>query len=78
MSFPPPRDLPDPGIESASPVSPALVGGFFTIAPPGKPYDFIKVIVFQTRDMYLCVHMHVAILNKNAMTYLMTKFSPRV
>ena len=27
MSFPPPGDLPDPGIE---PVSPALVGGFFS------------------------------------------------
>ena len=29
-----PGDLPDPGIE---PVSPALVGKFFTTAPPGKP-----------------------------------------
>ena len=26
---PPPGDLPDPGIEPASPMSPALVGGFF-------------------------------------------------
>ena len=32
-----PGDLPDPGIELASLVSPALAGGFFTIAPPGKP-----------------------------------------
>ena len=30
-------DLPDPGIEAASPVSPALAGGFFTTVPPGKP-----------------------------------------
>ena len=28
--FPPPVDLPDPGIECASTVSPALSGGFFT------------------------------------------------
>ena len=28
------RDLPDPGIE---PASPALAGGFFTAEPPGKP-----------------------------------------
>ena len=28
--FPTPGDLPDPGIECASPVSPALAGGFFT------------------------------------------------
>ena len=34
---PPPGDLPDPGIEPASPVSPALAGGFFTPEPPGKP-----------------------------------------
>ena len=30
-------DLPNPGIEPASPVSPALVGGFFTTEPPEKP-----------------------------------------
>ena len=31
LPFPPPGDLPDPGIE---PVSPALAGGFFTTKPP--------------------------------------------
>ena len=30
------RDLHDPGVESASLVLPALAGGFFTAAPPGK------------------------------------------
>ena len=30
VPFPTPGDLPDPGIEPASPVSPALAGGFFT------------------------------------------------
>ena len=34
LLFPTPGDLPDPEIE---PVSPALAGGFFTTAPPGKP-----------------------------------------
>ena len=33
--FPSPGDLPDPGIE---PASPALAGGFFTTAPAGKPF----------------------------------------
>ena len=33
---PPPGDLPDPGIEPASPVSHALAGGFFTSGAPGK------------------------------------------
>ena len=32
-----PGELPDPGIEPASLTSPALVGGFFTTEPPGKP-----------------------------------------
>ena len=33
LPFPSPGDLPDPGIESISPV---LAGGFFTTEPPGK------------------------------------------
>ena len=35
--FPPSGDLPDPGMEPASLVSPALAGGFFTSVPPGEP-----------------------------------------
>ena len=35
-SFPPPGDLPDPGIKPESLVSPALSGRFFTTAPSGK------------------------------------------
>ena len=31
------RDLPDPGIEPMSPVSPVLAGGSFTTELPGKP-----------------------------------------
>ena len=34
LPFPPPGDLPDPGIK---PASPALAGGFFTPERPGKP-----------------------------------------
>ena len=35
LSFPPPGDIPDPGID---PVSPALAEGlFFTTEPPEKP-----------------------------------------
>ena len=37
MPCPSAGDLPDPGSELRSPVSPALAGGFFTIEPPGKP-----------------------------------------
>ena len=31
LPFPPPGDLPDPGIEPTSLMSPELAGGFFTI-----------------------------------------------
>ena len=36
LPFPTPGDLPDPGIESVSLVSPALAGGFFSTSPPGN------------------------------------------
>ena len=39
LPFPPPGNLPDPGIETASPVSPALAGGFFNGRPPREPCD---------------------------------------
>ena len=37
LPFPPPGDLPNPGIKPTSLVFPALGGGFFTTVPPGKP-----------------------------------------
>ena len=36
LPFPFPGDLPDPGIEPKSLVSPALAGRFSTTEPPGK------------------------------------------
>ena len=38
LPFPPPGDLPNPGIKPMSPAAPALAGGFFTTEPPGKPW----------------------------------------
>ena len=38
LPFPSPGDLPEQGIKSMSPVSPALVGRFFTTESPGKPF----------------------------------------
>ena len=46
LPFPPPADLPDPGIEPASPLSPALAGRLFTTgkhteyALPGKHTEY--------------------------------------
>ena len=39
LPFPPPENVPDPGIEPMSHVSPALAGGFFITAPPRKPEE---------------------------------------
>ena len=38
LSFPPPGDLPDPGIESMSLGSPAVASKFFNTAPSGKQH----------------------------------------
>ena len=41
LPFPSPGDLPHPGIEPESLMSPALTGGFFTLVPPGKCFHLI-------------------------------------
>ena len=38
LPFPPPEDLPHPGIKLVSPTSLALIGRFSTTEPPGKPF----------------------------------------
>ena len=40
LPCPPPRDLPNPGIEPESPVSPTLAGGFFTTSVLGNLIKF--------------------------------------
>ena len=37
LRFPPPGDLPDPGIELTTPVALAMADGFFTIPSPENP-----------------------------------------
>ena len=41
---PPPGTLPNPGMEPASLMSPALAGKFFTTTPPEKPNKDVTVI----------------------------------
>ena len=48
MPFPSPGDLPDPGIESKSPVSPALQADSVPTEPLGKP----KLISPNQRSIY--------------------------
>jgi len=42
LPCPPPGDLPDPGIEPTSLMSPAWAGGFFTASGTGKPLYTVK------------------------------------
>ena len=43
LQFPSQGDIPDPGIELASP---ALAGRFFTTEPPGKPSLVLETTLF--------------------------------
>ena len=45
LPFPPPGDVPDPGTEFASPVSPALACRFPTTEPAGKPPVYLYSII---------------------------------
>ena len=47
LPFPPLGDLPDPGIDPASPSSPELAGGFSTTKPLGKPSYKLSTGYFQ-------------------------------
>ena len=67
LPLPSPGDIPDPGIELVSPVSPALAGGFFT-EPPGKPHmtpQFYNEVSAQEKLKHMsktCTHMFLALL----------------
>ena len=53
LPFPPPGDLPDPGIEPVSIMAPALAGELFTPVPPGKPLFYIVFIKFRKGDFLI-------------------------
>ena len=51
LPFPPPGNLPDPGIKPMFPVVPVLAGSFFNTKSPGKPeIDFLDGI--NTKDAH--------------------------
>ena len=54
LAFPPPGAISNPVIKPASPVSPALAGGFFTTEPPGKPYPQLNVKIDHTVGIKQC------------------------
>ena len=53
LPCPPRGDFPNPGIEPASLLSPALAGRFFTTVPPGKPSS--ESIFGLSHDPPMCV-----------------------
>ena len=53
LLFPPLWDLPNPGVELTSPVTPALAGGFFIAEPPGK--SFCKTLLLLNRFSHVQV-----------------------
>ena len=50
MPFPTPGNIPEPGIE---PASPALAGKFFTTEPSGKPQYIIYKVLTEYRFIVL-------------------------
>ena len=46
LPFPIPGNLPDPGIEPESPVTPGLSGRFFITEPPAKPLHLSRALNF--------------------------------
>ena len=46
LPFPSPEDLPDPGIEPTSRMSPALVGGFFTTSTTWEALELMRTLPY--------------------------------
>ena len=42
LPYPPPGDLPDPGMELTSLMSPALAGGYFTTSATWEAHDILR------------------------------------
>ena len=55
LPFPPPGDLPDPGIKFMPFASPALAGRFYITESPGKPYVQLHFSYILT-DVYATVY----------------------
>ena len=47
LPFPSPGDIPDPGMEPVSPVSPALAGEFFTTRAPWEAPGFHIALILK-------------------------------
>ena len=63
LPCPPPGHLPDPGIDPASLMSPALAGRFFTTVAtweaPIKPVTYKLLLCHILLTVYVCVTVHI-------------------
>ena len=55
LPFPTPGDFPDPGIQPATPVSPALGGGFFALSHLGSPVNLLLYLIYQLNHIGMYV-----------------------
>ena len=66
LPFPPPGDLPDPGVKPTSLGSPALADGFFTSVPGGKPLGDVQcwlISAVQSSDSVIYTLFDTCVLN---------------
>ena len=59
LPCPPPEDLPDPGIEPASLVSPALAGSFFTTSATWEGLNIEEVIYKAPTESWLISKLYI-------------------
>ena len=69
LPFPPPKDLPNPGIEPTSSASPALTGGFFTTVPCMCVCVCVCVYVHNSCQFILLVYFKLISLAKGRFTF---------
>ena len=61
LPFPPPGDLPNPGIETASLPSPVLAGGFFTTSATWEVPISIHIYTYISTHTHTHTHTHTLI-----------------
>ena len=61
LPCPPPEDLPDPGIELASFMPPALAGSFFITRATWEDYCKEYMVLTQGIHVYVCVYVCICI-----------------
>ena len=69
LEFPTPGELPDPGIEHSSLVSPVLAGRFFTQSPEKPHVIEIASIFYKNKLVILKMCMYVSVITKTITEY---------